>query len=118
VAHTAGPDPAHVLDLEAWNDLVPGVNWKEMLTDADDKEILAAVRLNTQTGRPLARDSFLGKLEHALGRRPRPLLAGRPKKERSYRRSELFLGWCVIICGDVSRDDGLYMRGEWDWRTT
>ena len=34
VPSTGGPDPAHVLDLEAWNDLVPGVNWKEMLTES------------------------------------------------------------------------------------
>ena len=71
-----------MLDLEAWNDLVPGVNWKEMLTDGDDEEPLASLRLNTQTGRPLTRDSFLIKLEHTLGRRLRPLAVGRPKKEK------------------------------------
>jgi len=42
------------------------VKWKEMLTDADDKGTLAALRLNTQTGRPLASDSFLSKLEHTI----------------------------------------------------
>jgi len=72
-----------LLDLEAWNDLVPGVNWKEMLTEVDNKETLAALRLNTQTGRPLASDSFLSKLEHMLGRRLRPLPVGRPKKQKS-----------------------------------
>ena len=85
-AHTGGPDPAHLLDLEAWNDLVPGVNWKEMLREGDDKETLAALRLNTQTGRPLASDSFLSKLEHTLGRRLRPLPVGRPKKQKSETR--------------------------------
>jgi hypothetical protein len=74
------------LHLEAWNDLVPGVNWKEMLKDGDDKETLAALRLNTQTGRPLASDSFLSKLERTLGRRLRPLPVGRPKKEKSETR--------------------------------
>jgi putative transposase len=71
-----------LLDLEAWSDLVPGVNWKEMLRDGDDKEILAALRLNTQIGRPLASDPFLSKLEHTLGRRLRPLPVGRPRKEK------------------------------------
>ena len=85
-AHTGGPDPAHLLDLEAWNDLVPGVNWKEMLREGDDKETLAALRLNTQTGRPLAHDSFLSKLEATLGRRLRPLPVGRPKKQQSETR--------------------------------
>ena len=75
-----------MLDLKAWNDLDPGVNWKEMLTDGDDKKTLAALRLNTQTGRPLAGDSFLSKLERTLGRRLRPLPVGRPKKQKSETR--------------------------------
>ena len=65
-----------------------GVNWKEMLTEADDKETLAALRLNMQTRRPLASDSFLSKLEHTLGRRLRPLPVGRPKKEKSETREK------------------------------
>ena len=76
-----------MLDLEAWNDLVPGVNWKEMLKEGDDKETLAALRLNTQTGRPLVSDSFLSKLERTLGRRLRPLPVGRPEKEKSETRN-------------------------------
>jgi len=60
----------------------PGVNWKGILTDSEDKEALAALRLNTQTGRPLASDSFLSKLERTLGCRLRPLPVGRPKKEK------------------------------------
>ena len=43
----------------------------------------SVVRLNTQTGRPLASDSFLSKLEHTLGRQLRPLTVGRPKKKKS-----------------------------------
>jgi putative transposase len=85
-AHTGRPDPAHVLDLKAWNRLVPSINWKETLTDGDDKETLAALRLNTQTGRPLASDSFVSRLERRLGRRLRPLPVGRPKKQKSKTR--------------------------------
>ncbi len=85
-AHIGRPDPAHLLDVEAWNDLIPRINWKRMLTDGDDKETLAALRLNTQTGRPLASDSFLNKLERKLGRRLRPLPVGRPKKKKSETR--------------------------------
>jgi putative transposase len=87
-AHTGRPDPPHLLDLEAWNDLVRGVNWKEMLTEGDDKETLAALRLHTQTRRPLARDSFLSKLEHTLGRRLRPLPVGRPRKQKPETRKK------------------------------
>ena len=57
-----------------------------MLKERDDKETLAALRLHTQTGRPLARDSFLSKLEHTLGRRLRPLPVGWPKKQKSEAR--------------------------------
>ncbi|MBI5094263.1 MAG: transposase [Candidatus Hydrogenedentes bacterium] len=78
--HTGGPDPSLALDLAAWNELVAGMNWREALTGADDRPALAALRLNTQTGRPLASDSFLSKLEHKLGRRLRALPVGRPKK--------------------------------------
>jgi putative transposase len=80
-AHTGERNPPPVLDMEAWHELAPGINWKEMLTQADDPQIQAALRLNTRTGRPLADDSFLSKLEHKLGRRLRAFPVGRPKKE-------------------------------------
>lgn len=85
-AYTGRPAPAHLLDLKAWNDLVPGINWKRMLKDGDDNETLASLRLNTQTGRQLVGDSFLSKLERKLGRRLRPLPVGRPKKKKSEMR--------------------------------
>ena len=78
--HTGGPDATQLLDLDAWRELVPRVNWKEMLAQPGDKETAAALCLNTQTGRPLASDSFLSKLERKLGRRLRPLPVGRPRK--------------------------------------
>ena len=79
-AHTGGLDQAQVLDLKTWHNLAEELNWKELLTDGDDAATLAAFRLNTQTGRPLANDSLLSKLEHTLGRRLRALPIGRPKK--------------------------------------
>jgi hypothetical protein len=48
----------------------------------------AALRLNTQTGRPLASDFFLSKLGHTLGRRLRSLPVGRPKKQKSETREK------------------------------
>lgn len=82
-AHVGKPDAANLLDLATRNELADGINWKERLTDGDDKDDLAALRLNTRTGRPLASDSFLSKLETALGRRLRPLPVGRPKKAKA-----------------------------------
>ena len=40
--------------------------------------LLESGHVRTQTGRPLANDSFLSKLETKLGRRLRPLPPGRP----------------------------------------
>ncbi len=85
-AHTGGPDAAHLLDLDTWQELVPCVNWKEMLAQSDDKETTTALCLNTHTGRPLASDSFLSKLERKLGRRLRPLPVGRPRKQKANRK--------------------------------
>jgi len=81
-AHTGKPDAAQLLDLTAWQELAGDINWKEMLTQPDNKETVAALCLNTHTGRPLASDAFLSKLEHKLGRRLRPLPVGRPKKQK------------------------------------
>ncbi|MDZ4859965.1 MAG: transposase [Candidatus Hydrogenedentes bacterium] len=71
-AHTGGTDVARLLDFHAWQELAGAINWKEMLIQPDNKESVAALCLNTHTGRPLASDSFLTKLEHKLGR-PRKL---------------------------------------------
>ena len=86
-AHIGSPDMAHLLDMKTWNDLISGTNWKEMLTTGDEKESIAVLRLNTQTGRPLASDSLLSKLEHKLGRRLRPLPVGRPRKVKPKTRT-------------------------------
>ncbi len=55
--------------------------WRETLVEAEDEEMLSALRATTHTGRPLGSDSFLSKLERVLGRRLRPLPRGRPRKE-------------------------------------
>ena len=79
-AHAGRQDKTGVLDMTAWEEMAGGTDWKETLIEGDGKEAVAALRLNTQTGRPLASDSFLSKLEKTLGPRLRPLPAGRPKK--------------------------------------
>jgi len=57
-------------------------DWREFLgqglSDRDTRDL----RLATLTGRPLGSDSFLGKLETALGRRVRALPVGRPRAKR------------------------------------
>jgi putative transposase len=85
-AHIGGVDTARTLDMPAWNTLCANVNWKETLRARDDEETLHALRVNTHTGRPLATDSFLSKLERTLGRRLRPLPVGRPKNQPDQQR--------------------------------
>ena len=52
-----------------------------ILVEPIEEKEQKAIRRSLHTGRPLASDSFLSKLEHRLGRRLRPLPVGRPKKQ-------------------------------------
>lgn len=85
-AHIGGSDTSGLLDTKAWAESHSAASWKEVLTEADDQDTKSALNRNTQTGRPLATDSFLSKLEHALGRRLRPLPVGRPRKVQEDRK--------------------------------
>ena len=80
-AHTGADDAAGLLDLEQWYSMVSESEWRETLVEAEEEEMVSALRAKTHTGRPLGSDSFLSKLERTLGRRLRPLPHGRPRKE-------------------------------------
>ena len=60
-------------DLIIWRELVPGVNWNEMLAQPGNKESAAMLCLNTHTG---------------PGRRLRPLPVGRPEYKRQTKSGE------------------------------
>jgi len=60
--------------------LAAGIDYRALLARREDKEVLRRLRTSTHTGRPLASDAFLAKVERALGRRLRPLPVGRPPK--------------------------------------
>jgi putative transposase len=78
-AHLGQGDPSGLLDLKAWRRAMDAENWQATLSDREDPDLVRQLRVRTQTGRPLASDSFLSKLETKLGRRLRPLPPGRPK---------------------------------------
>ena len=75
-AHVNGNDPSDILDLAAWR--VPSAEWRLILQKREDDDFLTAIRNRTSTGRPLATDSTLSKLEALLNKRLRPLRGGRP----------------------------------------
>ena len=89
--HCGGPDPAALLDSDSWKSLSRGLDWPAQLADDIDPAELRRLRQNWHTGRPLASDGFLAKLEKSLGRRLRPAPVGRPKKpvHASTRRRKL-----------------------------
>jgi putative transposase len=82
-AHCGEPDAAALLDADAWKSLSRGLDWPAQLTDELDPAELRRLRRNWHTGRPLAGDAFLAKLEKKLGRRLRPSPVGRPKKPKA-----------------------------------
>ena len=79
-AHVTGSDSAGILDLGAWK--VQSPEWRQRLQQREDNDLLAAIGNRTSTGRPLASDSALSKLEALLNKRLRALPIGRPRKEK------------------------------------
>lgn len=80
-AHLAGKDKTGLLNLSYWRQISSSVDWKKFLEKVQSKEQIKQIRLSTHTGRPLASDSFISKLEKLLNKRLRPLPVGRPKKK-------------------------------------
>ena len=58
-------------------------DWRTALAEPLEDAELARVRRHLQTGRPVASDAWLARLEARLGRRLRPLPVGRPRKEEN-----------------------------------
>ena len=79
-AHTGEADASELLDLAAWQRQWKPGRWRKALQARDDEEVAGLIRASTHTGRPLATDGILSKLERKLGRRLRPLPVGRPRK--------------------------------------
>jgi putative transposase len=82
-AHSNGTDPTNLLDLETWRQVSTPSQWRTLLVRPDDEAGAARIRLSLSTGRPLATDATLHRLEQRLGRRLRALPIGRPKKTKA-----------------------------------
>lgn len=86
-AHLDGRDAAGLLNVSYWKQICAQVDWRGALEKEQPDEVVKRVRLNTHTGRPLAGDAFVSKLEKLLNKRLRPLPIGRPKKQSGGRSS-------------------------------
>ncbi len=81
-AHTGGRDSSELLDLNAWKAEWSPAKWKRELHRPEDQARTDQLRHSTHTGRPLASDRWLSKLERKIGRRLRPNPVGRPKTRK------------------------------------
>jgi putative transposase len=92
--HTGRGGGTGMLDIVAWREEISPKNWEKTLTEAEDEETLRTRRVRTQTGRPLASDSFMSRVEAFLGQRVRPLPVGR---QRGWRKSKATAGQSTNI---------------------
>jgi len=79
-AHVGEAGTDGLLDMAAWRKMSEQMDYRAMLSRVEDEAEIRQLRRSTHTGRPLGSDAFLARLEHALGKRLRPLTVGRPKK--------------------------------------
>jgi putative transposase len=79
-AHANAADPLELLDLSMWRRASTPAQWRNLLVRPDAEELMKRIRLATSTGRPLATEATLNRLERRLGRRLRALPVGRPRK--------------------------------------
>jgi putative transposase len=86
-AHCGEKDGTALLDAGQWKDLASGLDWARELSQDIPAADLSLLRRGWHTGRPLAADGLISKLEHAVGRRLRPLPIGRPRNKRSRNRA-------------------------------
>ena len=75
-----------LLNMAYWRQISSMVDWREALEKVQSEEMVERLRLNTHTGRPLAGDGFVSKLETLLNKRLRPLPIGRPRKKMAENR--------------------------------
>ena len=81
-AHVGDANEGELIDLAHWQRIASAAESREALCQPEREDMVERIRLRPRTGRPLGSDKFLSKLESLVGRRLRPLPAGRPKNTR------------------------------------
>ena len=80
-AHVGEVDRSGLLDLQWWRREWNPAAWRKEIRTAQEESNVNQLRSHTRTGRPLASDRFIARVEARLGRRLRPNPIGRPKKK-------------------------------------
>lgn len=81
-------DHAGILDLTDWRQMYSPAQWRKILQHEGDDLMTTRIRNSLRTGRPLASDHWIARLEHRINRRLRALPVGRPHKENTKRPSQ------------------------------
>jgi putative transposase len=76
-------DESGLLDLDQWRAMFPREQWRRILQRPEDERMTRQVRASLRTGRPLASDRWLARLEARLNRRLRSLPVGRPRRNKA-----------------------------------
>lgn len=79
--HGNGDSVSTAIDIAAWRKRISGASWRDLLARRQTDDEVTMIRSCTNRGRPLGTDSFMSKIENAVGRRLRPLAVGRPRKQ-------------------------------------
>jgi putative transposase len=79
-------DASGLLELASWAREWTPARWRAQLVAPEDDALVQRVRQHLRTGRPLATDRWLAKLETRLGRRLRAAPVGRPRKAKPGRQ--------------------------------
>ena len=80
-AHCGGKETSDLLYLSAWFTRWCVDRWRRVSHRPEDAALVGQMRRCLRTGRPLASDRFISKLEALVGKRLRPLPIGRPRKK-------------------------------------
>ena len=79
-AHLTGLDVTGMLDLQYWTARMSLEEWRSELGVAEEADELAAIRIQTATGRPLGSREFVAALGRKMRRVLEPRAIGRPRK--------------------------------------
>jgi putative transposase len=79
-AHVGESDASGVLDPDAWHKKFSPREWRGILQRPLDKKMHGRLESALSTGRPLAGDRWLARVEAKLNRRLRAMPVGRPKR--------------------------------------